>query len=204
MSSIICTKQNLQLLRKKSSLIKPPPQTKTKSTWQSAANVTASCIIYTFTENCNQLWNYFFLACVNWFGRRLLPGQQGVPDSEWSCREDWTLSQPRSGRRKVPGMEGDGQAGEPGGLQEGKCRQEALQEEDPSPELLPPLNLSFFLDSDHSSSGRFPGTGQCSELKDLELPQLWHRSQLQLRFSPCLGNFHMCGCSHKKYKNKIM
>ena len=30
-----------------------------------------------------------------------------------------------------------------------------------------------------------------SEVKDLALPQLWHRFQLQLGFSPWPGNFHM-------------
>ena len=30
----------------------------------------------------------------------------------------------------------------------------------------------------------------CSGLKDPVLPHLWHRSQLWLRFSPWLGNFH--------------
>ena len=28
-------------------------------------------------------------------------------------------------------------------------------------------------------------------VKDLVLPQLWHRSQLQLRFDGCPGNFHV-------------
>ena len=37
-----------------------------------------------------------------------------------------------------------------------------------------------------------------SELKDLALPQLWHRSQLWLGFSFWPGNFHMLWCGHKK------
>ena len=31
----------------------------------------------------------------------------------------------------------------------------------------------------------------CSGLKDLTLPQPWHRSKLQLRFNPWPWNFHM-------------
>ena len=33
--------------------------------------------------------------------------------------------------------------------------------------------------------------GQCSVFKYLALPQLWYRSQRQLKFSPWPGNFHM-------------
>ena len=38
-------------------------------------------------------------------------------------------------------------------------------------------------------------------VKDLALPQLWRRSQLQLRFSPWLGISICRGCDQKK-KNK--
>ena len=40
---------------------------------------------------------------------------------------------------------------------------------------------------------------QCSGLKDLALPQLWHRLLLWLRFSPWLGNFHMPQVQPYKY-----
>ena len=36
--------------------------------------------------------------------------------------------------------------------------------------------------------------------KDLVLLQLWHRSQLQLRFDPWPGNFHMLWVQLKKKK----
>ena len=39
------------------------------------------------------------------------------------------------------------------------------------------------------STGLTPG--QAQQLKDVELPQLWHRSQLWLRFNPWTKNFHM-------------
>ena len=39
-------------------------------------------------------------------------------------------------------------------------------------------------------------------IKELMLPQLWHRSQLQLGFIPPLGNFHMpMGAAKKEKKN---
>ena len=40
----------------------------------------------------------------------------------------------------------------------------------------------------------------CRELKDPALLQLWHRSQLRLRFSPWPGNFHMLW--EQPFKNK--
>ena len=39
---------------------------------------------------------------------------------------------------------------------------------------------------------------QHSGLNDLTLPQLQHRSQLQLRFNSCPGNSICCGFNHKK------
>ena len=45
-----------------------------------------------------------------------------------------------------------------------------------------------------SSSSHFRGIGSIPSLewvKDLVFPQLWHRSQLWLRFDPYPGNFHM-------------
>ena len=39
-------------------------------------------------------------------------------------------------------------------------------------------------------------------VKDLALPQLWHRSQLQLRFNPWPRNFHMQWKQKKKKKKK--
>ena len=39
-------------------------------------------------------------------------------------------------------------------------------------------------------------------LKDLALPQLCHRLQLQLRFNPWPGNFHMMWVQPQKKKKK--
>ena len=41
-----------------------------------------------------------------------------------------------------------------------------------------------------------------SSLKDLALTQLWHRSQLQLRFNPLPENFHTLGVRPLKNKTK--
>ena len=41
-----------------------------------------------------------------------------------------------------------------------------------------------------------------SALKDLVLPQLWHRSWLWLRFGPCPGNFHVLWLQPLKKKKK--
>ena len=43
---------------------------------------------------------------------------------------------------------------------------------------------------------------QC--VKDPALPQLWCRSQLQLRFDPWPGNFHMPWFHLKKKKKKVL
>ena len=44
----------------------------------------------------------------------------------------------------------------------------------------------------------------CSGLKDLALPQLQHRSQLQLEFSPWPGNFHVLQvCPHPSKKSFV-
>ena len=39
-------------------------------------------------------------------------------------------------------------------------------------------------------------------VKDPELPQLWHRSQLWLRFDPWPGNFHMPWVQPEKKKKE--
>ena len=44
---------------------------------------------------------------------------------------------------------------------------------------------------------------QRSGLKDLALPQLWCRSQLQLRFNPWPWNFHMLQVRPLKKKKKL-
>ena len=41
-------------------------------------------------------------------------------------------------------------------------------------------------------------------VKDPALPQLWHRSQLLLRFDPWPGNFHMMWVQPKKEKKKAI
>ena len=41
-----------------------------------------------------------------------------------------------------------------------------------------------------------------SGLKDPALPQLWHKSQLQLRFNPWPGNFHLLQVWLLKKKKK--
>ena len=49
--------------------------------------------------------------------------------------------------------------------------------------------------------GLIPGPMQC--VKDPAVPLLWHRSQLQLGFSPWPGNFHMLQTWPKKEKKYI-
>ena len=51
-----------------------------------------------------------------------------------------------------------------------------------------------------SAAGLIPGLVQW--VKDLTLPQLWHKLQLQLRFYPWSGNFQMPGVGLKKKKKK--
>ena len=49
-----------------------------------------------------------------------------------------------------------------------------------------------------SAVGSIPGQAQC--IKNLALPQLWHRSQMQFGFNPWSGNFHMPRVQPKKGK----
>lgn len=44
--------------------------------------------------------------------------------------------------------------------------------------------------------------GQAEWVKDSVLPRLWHRSQLWLRFDPCLWNFHMLWVQPRGKKKK--
>ena len=46
------------------------------------------------------------------------------------------------------------------------------------------------------------GTGVPAVVQDLALPQLWCKSQLQLRFEPWPGNFHILWVQPKKKKKK--
>ena len=47
-----------------------------------------------------------------------------------------------------------------------------------------------------------PSPALCSGLEDSLLPQLWHRWQLRLRFSPWPRNFHMLWAWPKKPPKK--
>ena len=47
---------------------------------------------------------------------------------------------------------------------------------------------------------RFPGPEQW--IKDPVWPQLWHKSQMRLRFNPWPGNFHMPQVWPKEEKKK--
>ena len=52
----------------------------------------------------------------------------------------------------------------------------------------------------HEGLGLIPSPGQC--VKDQELPQLWHKLQLWLEFSPWPGNFHMPHATAEKENKK--
>ena len=56
-------KTESEIAQEKKRIGKTSATDRTKSMWRSVANVTVSHIIYTFTESCNQSWNYFLLPC---------------------------------------------------------------------------------------------------------------------------------------------